>query len=65
MVKRMNTWMKEEVSLKEMMPYLSRYLGHTSPDDTFYYYHQVDSAFRIIRDKDTTSSRVIPEVSYE
>ena len=64
-VKRMNTWMKEEVSLKEMMPYLSRDLGHTSPDDTFYYYHQVDSACRIIRDKDTTSSRVIPEVSYE
>ena len=64
-VKRMNTWMEEEVSLKEMMPYLSRYLGHTSPDDTFYYYHQVDSAFRIIRDKDTTGSRVIPEVSYE
>ena len=64
-VKRMNTWMEEEVSLKEMMPYLSRYLGHASPDDTFYYYHQVDSACRIIRDKDTTSSRVIPEVSYE
>ena len=64
-VKRLNTWMEEEVSLKEMMPYLSRYLGHTNPDDTFYYYHQVDSAFRIIRNKDTTGSRVIPEVSYE
>ncbi len=64
-VKRMNTWMEEEVSLKEMLPYLSRYLGHTSPDDTFYYYHQVDSAFRIIKNKDTTGPRVIPEVSYE
>lgn len=64
-VKRMNMWMEKEVSLKEMMPYLSRYLGHMSPDDTFYYYHQVDSAFRIIRNKDTTGSKVIPEACYE
>lgn len=61
-VKRMNTWMKEGVSLKEMMPFLSKYLGHTSPKDTFYYYHQVDKAFRIIRENDKTSTRVIPEV---
>lgn len=64
-VKRMNLWMEDDVPLKEMMPYLSRYLGHMSPDDTFYYYHHVDSAFRIIRKKDTTASKVIPEVSYE
>lgn len=64
-VKRMNMWMEADVSLNEMMPYLSQYLGHTSPDNTFYYYHQVDSAFRIIRKKDATGSKVIPEVSYE
>lgn len=65
-VKRMNLWMEKGISLKEMMPFLSRYLGHSSPDDTFYYYHQVDSAFRIIRERDKTSSKVIPEVlSYE
>ena len=61
-VKRMNTWMKEGVSLKEMLPFLSKYLCHASPKDTFYYYHQVDKAFGIIREKDTTSTRVIPEV---
>lgn len=61
-VKRMNLWMSDGISFKEMLPFLSRYLGHMSPDETFYYYHQVDSAFRIIRERDKTGSRVIPEV---
>lgn len=62
-VKRMNLWMKSEIPLKSMMPYLSKYLGHRSPDETFYYYHQIDSAFKIIRSKDAVSSKIIPEVS--
>jgi len=62
-VKRMNLWMESGIALNVMMPYLSRYLGHCSPDDTFYYYHQIEEAFRIIRSKDTMSSRIIPEVS--
>ena len=37
-VKRMNLWMEEGVALNSMMPYLSKYLGHCSPGDTFYYY---------------------------
>ncbi len=61
--KRMNLWMEQGVSLKEMLPYLSRYLGHASPNETFYYYHQVDSAFRIVRQRDKSSSSVIPEVT--
>ncbi|MCC8051594.1 MAG: tyrosine-type recombinase/integrase [Clostridiales bacterium] len=65
-VKRMNLWMEEGVPLKEMLPFLSRYLGHQSPDETFYYYHQVAEAFRIIREKDRTGEFVIPEVdAYE
>lgn len=62
-VKRMNLWMEEGIPLKEMLPFLSRYLGHQSPDETFYYYHQVAEAFRIIRDKDKTGKLVIPEVN--
>ena len=65
-VKRMNQWMKDGIPLKEMLPYLSRYLGHQSPNGTFYYYHQVEEAFRIIRDRDKTGKTVIPEVkAYE
>lgn len=61
-VKRMNLWMENGVDLRSRMPYLSKYLGHTSVDDTFYYYHQVDSAFKLIKEKDTSSAVIIPEV---
>lgn len=44
--------MLKGVNLNTMMPYLSRYLGHSSVEDTFYYYHQVDRAFQIVRQKD-------------
>lgn len=59
---RMNQWMEEGVDLSVMMPYLSRQLGHTSVNETFYYYHQVKEAFRIIHKNDTVASKVIPEV---
>lgn len=62
-VKRMNLWMEGGIALNSMMPYLSKYLGHCSPDDTFYYYHQIDAAFKIVRGKDSLSSKIIPEVS--
>lgn len=61
-VKRINLWMEEGVDLQSMMPYLSRYLGHTSADETFYYYHLVESAHRIIKEKDTASVLVIPDM---
>jgi len=65
-VKRMNLWMEQGIQLNAMMPYLSKYLGHSSPSNTFYYYHQIESAFKIIRSKDTPSSKIIPEVcTYE
>ena len=61
-VKRMNLWMENGIAFNSMMPYLSRFLGHCSPDDTFYYYHQIDAALKIVREKDTFSTRIIPEV---
>ena len=63
--KRMNLWMKSDTDLKVMMPYLSQYLGHKGPVETFYYYHQIQEIFETIRRKDKISSRVIPEVRYE
>ena len=60
-VDRMNRWMTEGVSLKQMMPYLASYLGHSCADETFYYYHQVVEAGRIVRERDSVSARVIPE----
>ena len=61
-VDRINQWMLEGVSLQAMMPYLSRYLGHSGINETMYYYHQVREAFQIVRQKDHLSSQIIPEV---
>ena len=61
-VERMNAWMGQGVSLPQMMPYLAAYLGHDGSNETFYYYHQVEEAFSIVRERDAVSSRVIPEV---
>ena len=61
-VDRMNRWMAEGVDLPQMMPYLAAYLGHDGSNETFYYYHQVEEAFSIVRARDAASARVIPEV---
>lgn len=37
-VKRMNLWMEEGKNLTAMMLYLSKYLGHESVENTYYYY---------------------------
>lgn len=54
--------MAENISLQEMMPYLSSYLGHKGPMETYYYYHQIEEVFKTVRNKDITSYLVIPEV---
>jgi len=62
-VTKMNEWMNEGKDFNAMLPYLSRYLGHTSVDETQYYYHQVVSAFDIVRKNDSIADKIIPEVS--
>jgi len=61
-VERLNDWMLRGVDTGQMLAYLSAYLGHNSPSETFYYYHLVKRAFTIIKQKDKVSERVIPEV---
>ena len=61
-VERLNDWMLNGIDTNKMLPYLSRYLGHKSPNETYYYYHLVDKAFEVIHDKDSISGKVIPEV---
>lgn len=61
-IKRLNLWMEQGIPLSVMMPYLSNYLGHKSPIETYYYYHQIEEVFQTIRQKDKISNSVIPEV---
>lgn len=64
-VARINIWMENGENLNALMPYLSKYLGHSCVENTYYYYHQIESAFKIIRQKDIISKNIIPEVAYE
>lgn len=61
-VLRMNAWMLQGMDLNVMLPYLSRALGHKSSNETFYYYHHVMEAFRMIQERDSLSDTVFPEV---
>ena len=62
-VDKMNEWMAQGIDLRTMLPYLSKYLGHSTVNDTLYYYHLVDKAFASVREKDTAFSKLIPEVT--
>ncbi len=61
-VNKMNEWMDMGVDTGVMMPYLSRYLGHSSIKETQYYYHTIEQAFPIIRRHDAVGQSIIPEV---
>lgn len=61
-VNRINQWIFDGVDVNVMLVYLSKYLGHKDPDESFYYYHMVSDAFKIIRQKDSVAGKVIPEV---
>ena len=61
-VDKMNEWMETGVDTGVMMPYLSRYLGHSSISETQYYYHAIEQAFPIIRQRDAVARSIIPEV---
>ena len=61
-VHRLNEWFLNGEDLNVMFSYLCKYLGHKDPDETFYYYHMVNEAFDIIRQKDKMTDSVIPEV---
>lgn len=61
-VDRMNQWIADGEDMSRMLPYLSRYLGHKTIEETHYYYHLAAAATDIIRSRDTLSEKIIPEV---
>ena len=61
-VKRIDLWRRQGLDFEHMLPYLSKFLGHKSFDESYYYYHLAEESVRTIREKDTVIGRVIPEV---
>lgn len=64
-VDRLNLWLEEGINIQERLPYLCKFLGHKTINETIYYYHQVDETLRIVRLKDLTANALIPEVKYD
>lgn len=61
-VKRIDLWRARGLDFEHMLPYISKFLGHKSFDESYYYYHYVEESAQTIRRKDTVIDRVIPEV---
>lgn len=61
-VNRINSWIEQGIDFEQMLPYLSKFLGHKSFEETSYYYHYIEEAAKIIQSRDKSVKRVIPEV---
>ena len=60
---RINLWAAQGIPVDSMMPYLQKYLGHKSLQDSYYYYHTSRQLYESIRINDKTAEMVIPEVA--
>ena len=58
----MNAWHAEGLSYEQMLPYLSKYLGHSSVNESMYYYHLNEEANALIRNHDRSAKTVFPGV---
>lgn len=60
---RLYLWMKEGKDLNAMLPYLSAYMGHSSPSVSFYYIHLVPGLMESMSGKNYTGfQKLLPEV---
>ena len=59
-------WSEEGKDIHAMLPYLMRYMGHSSLESTYYYIHLIPDYFSQYRILTSSSADVIPEVdAYE
>jgi integrase len=58
-VARMNKWIEEGRDIEQMMPYLSRYLGHADVNGTQYYFHVCMASLGLVRSLDETGGRIV------
>lgn len=57
-------WQNEGKDVDNLIPYLSKQLGHKSIKETYYYCTRLDTKFSEITSLDTSLSGIIPEVPY-
>jgi len=55
-------WSAEGKDIHAMLPYLMRYMGHSSLESTYYYIHLIPDYFPIYQEMAGTDEKLIPEV---
>lgn len=60
-----NRWAREGKNVNSMIAYLSRYMGHSSIESTYYYIHLAPEYFNDYANTIKKLSDILPEVDYE
>ena len=55
-------WSSEGNDVHAMLPYLMRYMGHSSLESTYYYIHLIPDFFPQYRGMTASTEELIPEV---
>ncbi len=58
-------WMSQGVDVAAMLPYLSRYMGHSTFESTYYYVHTSPDFMDSYAELTQQSQSVLPEVGFE
>jgi len=61
----LNRWIGQGVDVNSKLPYLMRYMGHSSLESTFYYLHLVPEFFSTFSEKTKQLEELLPEVGYD
>lgn len=59
---KINEWQSNGINVDVMTPYLSKYVGHATIQETYYYYHALDGHSQAVRQIVTDSDKNILEV---
>ena len=61
----LNRWITSGIDVNSMLPYLSRYMGHSCLESTDYYLHLVPEFFHTFSEKVKSTESLLPELDYE
>ncbi|MFP4490877.1 MAG: hypothetical protein ACLFNZ_05330, partial [Spirochaetaceae bacterium] len=61
-VDKINEWAAEKRDMDNLLPYLSKFLGHSGVSQTYYYYHQFDAFTPAVRNYIEQCNGAVPEV---
>ena len=64
-IAKINEWFDSGQDVDAMIPYLSKYLGHDSVAETYYYFKFIDRAFPEIRNRVKKFDDIVPAADYE